>query len=203
MPANLSFKAFGPIRYARIVYDPTTKRSRGTAFVHFWNEEDAHKVLHESESLNAGLYVGEVSAVSLRCIIQQQCLTCAPGQTSDKKQRAQPQSLLMADPGTTKASKLTLHGRVLAAVAAVSKDDADKLREDRDKKGAAKTDRRNLYLMREGGERRDRLPIKASRLTLAPTRSHLPVMGHCSNAAPERHERSSRLVRRSQSSSPL
>jgi nucleolar protein 4 len=72
-------------------------------------------------------------------------------QTSNKKAKSQPHSLLMADPGSSKASKLTLHGRVLAAVAAVSKDDADKLREDRDKKGDAKTDRRNLYLMREGG----------------------------------------------------
>ena len=56
----------------------------------------------------------------------------------------------MADPATSGAAGLTLNGRVLAAVSAVSKDDADKLREDRDKKGAAKTDRRNLYLMREG-----------------------------------------------------
>lgn len=54
------FKAFGPVRYARIVFDPTTKRSRGTAFVCFWNDEDAQKVLYESEVLNAGLY-GEVS----------------------------------------------------------------------------------------------------------------------------------------------
>lgn len=66
-------------------------------------------------------------------------------QTSTKKT-----SLLMADPGSSAASPLTLHGRVLAAVPAVSKGDADKLREERDKKGAAKTDRRNLYLMREG-----------------------------------------------------
>jgi nucleolar protein 4 len=58
----------------------------------------------------------------------------------------------MADPSMSGASKLTLHGRVLAAVAAVSKGDADKLREDRDKKGNTKTDRRNLYLMREGGK---------------------------------------------------
>lgn len=64
----------------------------------------------------------------------------------------QQQSLLMADPTMSGAGALTLHGRVLAAVSAVSKDDADKLREDRDKKGAAKTDRRNLYLMREGGK---------------------------------------------------
>lgn len=58
----------------------------------------------------------------------------------------------MADPGSSRSSRLTLHGRVLAAVSAVSKDDADKFREDRDKQGAAKTDRRNLYLMREGGK---------------------------------------------------
>ncbi|KAK4056335.1 RNA recognition motif-containing protein [Microbotryomycetes sp. JL221] len=123
------FKQFGPLRYARIVYDPTTKRSRGTAFVHFWNDEDALEVLRESESLNAGLFTGE---------------------TSDKKAKAAAKSILTADPGTSQAAKLTLHGRVLAAVPAVSKDDADKLREDRDKKGGTKTDRRNLYLMREG-----------------------------------------------------
>ena len=70
-------------------------------------------------------------------------------QTSNKKEQKN-QSLLMADPATSGAAGLTLNGRVLAAVSAVSKDDADKLREDRDKKGAAKTDRRNLYLMREG-----------------------------------------------------
>ncbi|KAK4049390.1 RNA recognition motif-containing protein [Microbotryomycetes sp. JL201] len=123
------FKQFGPLRYARIVYDPTTKRSRGTAFVHFWNDEDAHEVLRESESLNNGIFSGE---------------------TSDKKARTATKSLLTADPGSSQAAKLTLHGRVLAAVPAVSKDDADKLREDRDKKGGTKTDRRNLYLMREG-----------------------------------------------------
>jgi len=122
------FKEFGPVRYARIVYDPTTKRSRGTAFVCFWNAEDAQKVLYESEVLNQGLF----------------------GETSDKNKKGQPQSLLMPDVGTSKAAKLTLHGRVVAAIAAVSKDDADKFREDRDKKGAAKADRRNLYLMREG-----------------------------------------------------
>ncbi|GAA5924541.1 mRNA-binding ribosome biosynthesis protein NOP4 [Sporobolomyces koalae] len=119
------FKQFGKVRYARIVYDPTTKRSRGTAFVCMWNFDEAQQVLRESETLNAGL----------------------GGETSNKKSTT---SLLMADPSTSGASRLTLHGRVIAAVAAVSKNDADKLREDRDKKGNTKTDRRNLYLMREG-----------------------------------------------------
>lgn len=54
------FKQFGKVRYARIVYDPTTKRSRGTAFVCMWNDADAQEVLRESETLNAGLG-GEVS----------------------------------------------------------------------------------------------------------------------------------------------
>ncbi|GAA5973338.1 hypothetical protein JCM11641_003079 [Rhodosporidiobolus odoratus] len=118
------FKSFGPLRYARIVYDPTTKRSRGTAFICFWNDADARSVLEASKALNEGSF----------------------GETSNKKST----SLLMADPSSSTASRLTLHGRVLAAVPAVSKNDADKLREDRDKKGASKTDRRNLYLMREG-----------------------------------------------------
>lgn len=73
-------------------------------------------------------------------------------QTSQKNGKATAHSLLMADPTSSTAGRLSLHGRVLAAVSAVSKTDADNLREDRDKKGAAKTDRRNLYLMREGGE---------------------------------------------------
>ncbi|GAA5829095.1 hypothetical protein JCM11251_004123 [Rhodosporidiobolus azoricus] len=118
------FKQFGRLRYARIVYDHTTKRSRGTAFVCFWNDADAQEVLEASRALNEGTF----------------------GETSNKKST----SLLMADPSSSTASRLTLHGRVLAAVPAVSKNDADKLREDRDKKGASKTDRRNLYLMREG-----------------------------------------------------
>lgn len=54
-----SFKQFGRVRYARIVYDPTTKRSRGTAFVCFWNEDDAESVLDASRALNEGSF-GEV-----------------------------------------------------------------------------------------------------------------------------------------------
>lgn len=140
------------MRYARIVYDQTTKRSRGTAFVHFWNDEDAQKVLYESEALNAGLF-GEVRFLAPLLLSRLNLKELLfPHKTSNKT------SLLMADPGSSSASKLTLHGRVLAAAPAVSKDDADKLREDRDKKGAAKTDRRNLYLMREGGKSYTLLP---------------------------------------------
>lgn len=63
-PFSCSFKSFGPVRYARIVYDPTTKRSRGTAFVCFWNEEHAWEVLRASRALNEGNF-GEVRSPTL------------------------------------------------------------------------------------------------------------------------------------------
>ena len=46
-----SFKAFGPVRYARIVIDHVTNRSRGTGFVCFYRDEDAQKVLKEAAKL--------------------------------------------------------------------------------------------------------------------------------------------------------
>ena len=45
------FKAFGPVKYARIVMDPISNRSRGTGFVCFYRDEDAQKVLEESDKL--------------------------------------------------------------------------------------------------------------------------------------------------------
>jgi hypothetical protein len=76
-----------------------------------------------------------------RCLTQQQNGQALRAHTS----------LLTADPSSATASKLSLHGRVLGVSRAVSRDEADKLREERDKKGTGKGDRRNLYLMREGG----------------------------------------------------
>lgn len=45
------FRAFGPLRYARITMDPETGRSRGTGFACFWNKEDADKVIEQSDLL--------------------------------------------------------------------------------------------------------------------------------------------------------
>lgn len=47
----LRFRAFGPLRYARITLDHATGRSRGTGFACFWNLEDADKVVEQSEIL--------------------------------------------------------------------------------------------------------------------------------------------------------
>lgn len=127
-------KAFGPVRYARIVIDSVTNRSRGTGFVNFYKAESALACLEEAQRLAA--QTGTTSDLSSR---------------KDGKVTAQARSLLTVDPSSASAAKLTLHGRVLGISEAVSKGQADRLREDRDKSGQTK-DKRNLYLMHEGSK---------------------------------------------------
>ena len=47
------FRAFGPLRYARITLDHATGRSRGTGFACFWNLEDADKAVQQSDILRS------------------------------------------------------------------------------------------------------------------------------------------------------
>jgi nucleolar protein 4 len=150
------------VRYARIVYDKTTKRSRGTAFVCFYREADALEVLKEAEKLELSRPAVEVSTQYVIPFTNYK-LTIGLRNFEQKSERGQP-SLLTADPSSETASKLSLHGRVLGVSRAVSRDEADKLREDRDKKGVGKTDRRNLYLMREGGTCRNADSRKKKRM---------------------------------------
>src|SRR5215469_61497 len=42
------FSQFGSVRYARVVYDQSTERSRGTGFVCFRNKADAHSCLRDA-----------------------------------------------------------------------------------------------------------------------------------------------------------
>ncbi|MBW0491415.1 hypothetical protein O181_031130 [Austropuccinia psidii MF-1] len=119
------FRPFGPLRYARIVMDPKLGRSRGTGFVCLWNKEDAQKVLDLAKNLEKeGAGQGPLAANGLP-------------------------SLLQPDPSSSLAAQLTLHGRVLGVSEAVSREQAEKLRIDRDKLGEGK-DKRHLFLMREG-----------------------------------------------------
>jgi nucleolar protein 4 len=133
-----SFKSFGAVKYARIVMDPKTKRSRGTGFVNFYKATDALACLEESERLAS--QTGSSAGAS-----------SAKGKDNKAGLNATHQSLLTADPSSASAARLTLHGRVLGVSEAVTKGKADKLREERDRKGDNK-DRRNLYLMHEGGK---------------------------------------------------
>lgn len=119
------FRPFGPLRYARIVMDPKLGRSRGTGFVCLWNKDDAQNILDLAKKLESqGFGQGPPAA------------------------NGQP-SLLQPDPSSSLAARLSLHGRVLGISEAVSREQAEKLRIDRDKSGAGK-DKRHLYLMREG-----------------------------------------------------
>lgn len=59
------FRAFGPLRYARITIDHATGRSRGTGFVCFWNKEDADKAIEQSNILRAETVGSEPVAVSV------------------------------------------------------------------------------------------------------------------------------------------
>ena len=58
------FRAFGPLRYARITLDPATGRSRGTGFACFWNLEDADRAVQQSDILRAET-TGHSTVVSL------------------------------------------------------------------------------------------------------------------------------------------
>ncbi|KAJ6547176.1 hypothetical protein B0H19DRAFT_1164315 [Mycena capillaripes] len=121
------FRAFGPLRYARITMDPSTQRSRGTGFACFWNKEDADKVVEQSELLRMETTGSEVP----------------------KKNPFILPSILTPDPSSTLARSLVLHGRTLDVVRAVTRDVAGKLKEDGEKK-REKADKRNMYLLREG-----------------------------------------------------
>lgn len=117
------FSFFGPVRYARVVLDPSTERSKGTAFVAFYRPEDARACL-------AGLH---------RVVPRQ------------GKAMAVPKPSLLEDTSSDPTGHYTLDGRVLQISRAVDRGEAKRLniagsslREVRDK------DKRRLYLLSEG-----------------------------------------------------
>ncbi|KAK4506987.1 hypothetical protein PRZ48_000721 [Zasmidium cellare] len=124
------FEQFGSIRYARVVMDYETQRSKGTGFVCFYNKEDADACLRNAPSR-----------------------IMAPGhdqKTKDGKQ-AQPSHSILQNVDVDSTGQYTLDGRVLQVSKAVDKNEANKLteqgvahRNERDK------DKRRLYLLSEG-----------------------------------------------------
>jgi nucleolar protein 4 len=123
------FTTFGSVRYARVVMDAVTERSRGTGFVCFYNKEDANTCLRHAprRTISNGL-----------------------GDSKDTKSKLPTSSILQneeADP----SGKYTLDGRVLQVSPAIGKAEAERLTEE----GAThrrklKDDKRRLYLLAEG-----------------------------------------------------
>ncbi|KAL1944047.1 hypothetical protein VTO73DRAFT_3865 [Trametes versicolor] len=123
------FRAFGPLRYARITMDGPTGRSRGTGFACFWNKEDADKAIEQSTIMRAE--------------------TLGNDTTGPKKNPFKMPSLLTPDPSASIAQNLVLHGRTLDVSRAVTRDEASRLKEVGERR-REKADKRNLYLLREG-----------------------------------------------------
>ena len=121
------FEVFGPVRYARVVLDHATDRSKGTGFVAFYNQDDADACLREAPRL-------QVTAE----------------QTRNNRGSAIKQSIL-EDTSLDRTGRYTIEGRVLHVSRAVDRKEATRLtvagtslRDVRDK------DRRRLYLLSEG-----------------------------------------------------
>ena len=118
------FNQFGPVRYARIVMDKATDRSRGTGFVCFFNVEDANV-----------------------------CFRNAPKHQPTGANAIAPKvkHSLLENENADKDGMYTIEGRVMQIARAVEREKAVKLteegtnfRDNRDK------DKRKLYLLNEG-----------------------------------------------------
>jgi nucleolar protein 4 len=124
------FHSFGPMRYAKLTMDKQTKRPKGTAFVCFWQKENADKALEQARK------------------VAQDSSTSNPIATKAHNPFSAP-SILTADPSSLSTVPLTLHGRVLSVTSALDRTQADTMATAA-QAAREKKDKRNTYLMREG-----------------------------------------------------
>lgn len=96
----------------------------------FWNVADADKIVEQSALLRSEM-TGTAAPLS-------------------KKNPFSLPSILTPDPSSKSAASLVLHGRTLDVVTAVTRGDANKLKE-AGERSREKADKRNIYLLREGG----------------------------------------------------
>lgn len=120
---------FGPTRYARVVYDPTTERPRGTGFVCFVHEEDAKTCVRESPKKE----------------------TPDPTSTSHRPTHQHLTSILQ-DPTTDPTGRYTLDNRILQISRFLPKETADARASEsaQTREKARERDKRRLYLLSEG-----------------------------------------------------
>ncbi|KJY01988.1 ribosome biogenesis protein Nop4 [Zymoseptoria brevis] len=123
------FAQFGNTRYARVVMDYGTERSKGTGFVCFYNKDDADACVREAPARQ---------------------LPQAQEKGKDGKPVLNPHSILQNDDADP-TGRYTLDGRVLQVTKAVEKSEANRLTEEgtvhRTKRDM---DKRRLYLLAEG-----------------------------------------------------
>lgn len=123
------FTQFGPLRYARVVVDPGTERSRGTGFVCFWKPEDAETCIREAPRTT---------------------LQTLPEKDKGKSSTTFKHSVLQ-DETQDPSGKYSLEGRVLQVSRAVGRAEAHKLNEEGEsRRNDRDRDKRRLYLLSEG-----------------------------------------------------
>ena len=125
------FELFGPVRYARVVLDHGTERSKGTGFICFYDQADADSCLREAPRIQHTLGQGS---------------TGIKGTNNHSTKQS-----LLEDTALDGSGRYTIEGRVLQLSRAVDRNEAARLtvassniRDARDK------DRRRLFLLSEG-----------------------------------------------------
>lgn len=121
------FQLFGSLRYARIVLDAVTERSRGVGFVCFYLQEDADACLRGAPRMNVDKRVDGANG--------------NPPATRS----------LLESYSADSTGRYTLEGRVLHVSRAVRKGDAERLSAaNRSLRDLQDKDKRRLYLLSEG-----------------------------------------------------
>jgi nucleolar protein 4 len=123
------FSQFGAVRYARVVFDPETERSKGTGFVCFFNEDDARV-----------------------CVKNAPKNPYSQSTTANKKRKGEVLTRsVLQDEATDPSGRYTIEGRIMQVSKALSRSDATR----REAEGSSKReirdrDTRRLYLLSEG-----------------------------------------------------
>ena len=126
------------------------ERSKGTGFVSFWNLADADKCIEEAERMREDMdpEVRPFSPPNLTFFRKTKLMIRFRIIALREEEPLHPphcRPLLLS-----RAARLVLQGRTLDVTRAVSRVQAEKLRETGER-AREKQDTRNLYLMREGG----------------------------------------------------
>ena len=128
------FAQHGGIRYARIVVDSETERSKGTGFVCFFNEEDAKTCVKNAPKSQTSSVTASVA--------------------EDKKRKGKLAAVansVLQNEMTDQTGLYTVEGRVLIVSRALSRSDASKREAEASSKRASREyDKRRLYLLSEG-----------------------------------------------------
>ncbi|KAJ1842183.1 RNA recognition motif-containing protein, partial [Coemansia sp. RSA 2708] len=126
------FRKFGRLRYCRIVYDQQTGRSRGTAFVCFWNPADAASCIEAAEKAQK---------------LSEKLSNVTSGTRPDQRSKS---VILQEAPSSLDAtSQFILDGRLLSVVKAVDRSRAHNLAVEGIQQRKSK-DKRHAYLLKEG-----------------------------------------------------